>query len=593
MTRLATMGSSAFRWLQRVGKALMLPVSVLPAAGLLLGIGSAQFGVIPAAISGLMTQAGGAIFGNLPLIFAVSVALGLTAGEGAAALAAVVGFAVLVATMGVVAPSLGYAAESLRPVLGMTSIDTGVFGGLVIGTIVALLYQRFSRTKLPAALGFFSGSRLIPILATGAAIVTGVVLAVIWRPIGEAIGIFSHWASTERPAMAFGLYGLVERALLPFGLHHIWNAPFFFEVGQYLDPVTGDLVRGEIPRFMAGDPTAGRLAGGYLFKMWGLPAAAAAIWLTARPAQRATVGGIMLSAALTSFLTGITEPIEFAFLFVAPVLYALHALLAGGAYVLAILLGIRHGTSFSHGLIDFLVLFPRSERGGWLLLIGPLYAALYFSVFRWAILRWDLATPGREGAIAEGDDAAAASPTRDAHAPVGSSDAETIPRLLAALGGAANLRSVDACITRLRVELHDPAQVDAAALRQLGATGVLRVADGVQAVFGTRSEGLKTQLLAALAAGEGAPSRAVSPVEPHRTIDGAAVLAALGGRANLREVRVVAHSRVRVVLRADGDGDVDALHRAGVLDVAILPDGVRHLLVAPEAAASLAAALTD
>ena len=572
-TRLSALGSIAFRWLQRVGKALMLPVSVLPAAGLLLGIGSAQFGVIPAAVSGLMSQAGGAIFGNLPLIFAVSVALGLTAGEGAAALAAVVGFAVLVATMGVVAPQLGYAAESLRPVLGVTSIDTGVFGGLVIGTIVALLHQRFAQTKLPAALGFFSGSRLIPILATGAAIVTGIVLAVIWRPIGEAIGTFSHWASTERPALAFGLYGLVERALLPFGLHHIWNAPFFFEVGQYLDPVTGDLVRGEIPRFMAGDPTAGRLAGGYLFKMWGLPAAAAAIWLTARPAQRKTVGGIMLSAALTSFLTGITEPIEFAFLFVAPVLYALHAVLAGGAYVLAILLGIRHGTSFSHGLIDFLVLFPRSEHGAWLLLVGPLYAAVYFVLFRWAILRWDLATPGREReALAEGSAAAgAASPV--ATAPVAQ---ELAMRVLAALGGAANLRSVDACITRLRVELVDPSRVDGPALQALGATAVLRVADGVQAVFGTRSEALKTQLLAALAGGRPDPS---------------AVLAALGGHQNVEAVAVVALTRVRVVVRSAARVDAAALPGAGLRGVAVLPDRVVHLLVAPEAAAALAAAL--
>src|SRR6185436_19272695 len=203
-------------------------------------------------------------------------------------------------------------------------------------------------------------------------IFVGAVLSFIWPPIGNAINAFSHWAVNENPKVAFAIYGVVERSLIPFGLHHVWNVPFFFQAGEYVDPVTGNVVRGEIARYISGDPTAGHMTGGYLFKMWGLPAAAIAIWHSARPENRAKVGGIMISAALTSFLTGITEPIEFSFLFVAPLLYVLHALLAGVAYFACIALGIRHGMTFSHGFIDFVVLFNRSTHALWFFAIGPL-----------------------------------------------------------------------------------------------------------------------------------------------------------------------------------------------------------------------------
>src|SRR5688500_400626 len=371
----------------------MLPVSVLPAAGILLGVGSAKFTWLPATVSSVMAQAGGAVFGNLPLIFAIGVALGLTGNDGVAALAAVVGFAVMVATMGVMAPLVGYEP---RQIMGIPSIETGVFGGILIGAVAAILFNRFFKVQLPPYLGFFSGKRSVPILTAFAAVVAGIVLSLVWPPIGAQIDKFSHWAAESSPEIAFALYGVVERALIPFGLHHIWNVPFFFEVGQYVDPETGRVIRGELYRFTAGDPTAGNLAGGYLFKMWGLPAAALAIWKTARPENRAKVGGIMISAALTSFLTGITEPIEFAFLFVAPVLYVIHALLAGLAYFTAIELGIRHGTTFSHGLIDYVVLFKNSTRGLWYLWLGPIWAVTYYLLFRTMITRFNLKTPGRE-----------------------------------------------------------------------------------------------------------------------------------------------------------------------------------------------------
>src|SRR6185503_19141973 len=382
-----------FAMLQKTGESLMLPVSVLPVAGLLLGIGSAHFTWLPSALSDVMAQSGGAIFGNLPLIFAIGVALGVTQNDGVAALAAVVGYSVLLATMGVMAALFGYEPTTI---MGIKSIETGVFGGIVIGSIAGWLFNKYFRIQLPSYLGFFAGKRFVPIVTALAAISVGIVLSIIWPPIGSAIDTFSRWGSSENPAAAFTLYGIVERALIPFGLQHIWNVPFFVEVGQYVDPATGEVIRGEIHRYTAGDPTAGNLAGGYLFKMWGLPAAALAMWQSAKPENRAKVGGIMISAALTSFLTGITEPIEFSFIFVAPFLYAVHALLAGVAYFTCIELGIKHGMTFSHGLIDFIVLFNRSSNAWAFFVLGPLYAGIYYGLFRVVIQRFDLKTPGRE-----------------------------------------------------------------------------------------------------------------------------------------------------------------------------------------------------
>ena len=558
-----------FGWLQKIGKSLMLPVSVLPAAGLLLGIGSAKFSWLPPVVSTVMAQSGGAIFSNLPLIFAIGVALGITNNDGVAALAAVIGYAVLIATMGVMAPLLGYEP---RPIMGMQSIETGVFGGILIGMVAASLFNRYYRLQLPAYLGFFAGKRSVPILTAGAAIVTGILLSLIWPPIGNAIDDFSRWAAAGNPAAAFALYGVVERSLIPFGLHHIWNVPFFFEVGQYVDPASGNLIRGEIYRYTAGDPTAGNLAGGYLFKMWGLPAAAFAIWHTARPENRAKVGGIMISAALTSFLTGITEPIEFSFLFVAPVLYAIHALLAGVAYFICIELGIRHSTTFSHGLIDYIVLFPNSTRGLWYLWLGPLWAAMYYVLFRTLIVRMNLKTPGRDV-----DDVAATTGTQGA----AGSLAE---RLVAAFGGAANIVSLDACITRLRVELRDLKRANPDELKRLGATGVLQVGNGVQAVFGTRSENLKTDMEEYMRSGA-APVRAQAP-------DPVALRAALGGKDNIVRIDVTALTRLRVQVHDAGAINESAVEAAGAGGVMRVADNVVHVVVG-SAAGELKAALSE
>ncbi|HEU5174334.1 MAG TPA: PTS glucose transporter subunit IIBC [Gemmatimonadaceae bacterium] len=585
-------GRVAFGWLQKIGKSLMLPVSVLPAAGILLGVGSAKFAWLPDVVSNVMAQAGGAVFGNLPLIFAIGVVLGLTKNDGVAALAAVVGFAVMLATMGVMAPLLG---TEPKQIMGIASIETGVFGGILIGVVASVLFNRYYRLQLPPYLGFFAGKRSVPILTAFAAIVVGIVLSLVWPPIGKGIDAFSHWAATGSPSTAFAIYGVVERALIPFGLHHIWNVPFFFEVGQYVEPLTGKIIRGEIYRYTAGDPTAGNLAGGYLFKMWGLPAAAFAIWRTARPENRAKVGGIMISAALTSFLTGITEPIEFAFLFVAPVLYAIHAVLAAAAYFVAIELGIKHGTTFSHGLIDYIVLYPKSTNGWWFLWLGPLWAMMYYTIFRTLILRRDLKTPGREA----GDAAAVPGETGSgADAGVVDEGDSMAARLTAAFGGAENIESLDACITRLRVELRDVAKGSPEALKALGATGVMVVGSGMQAVFGTRSENLKTDMEeyiqsvgtspAAARAKAPAPVAAAAPAaevtaEHWRVAE--ALLAALGGDDNVVRVEPIAHTRIRAEVRDASRIDDAALLAAGAAGVWRVSDGVVHVIVGEDASA--------
>ena len=568
--------SGAFSYLQKIGKCMMLPVSVLPVAGILLGVGSANFPWLPQIVSQIMAQSGGAIFSNLPLLFAIGVAIGLTDNDGVAALASTVGFAVFLATMGVCAKLRGIETATN---MGIPTIETGVFGGIIVGLIAASVYSRFYKVRLPDYLGFFAGKRSVPIITAFAVIVAGVILSFVWPPIGNAINVFSNWAVHGQPVLAFFIYGVVERALIPFGLHHVWNVPFFFQAGEFVDPSTGQKVRGEIARFIAGDPTAGHMTGGYLFKMWGLPAAAAAITLAARPENRAKIGGIMMSAALTAFLTGITEPLEFAFLFVAPVLYVIHALLAGVAYVVCILLGIKHGFTFSHGLIDYVVLFPKSTNALWLFVLGPIWGVLYFGVFSFLIRKLNLPTPGREAV----EEAAVV------HSAGGDEFALQIVR---ALGGRSNIVNLDACITRLRVKLKDSSKVSADKLKALGAAGVVMVGDGVQAIFGTRSDVLKTEVGDYLktAGPEADEVEAPSPVkappqagiqpklrDPLAPEKARALINALGGKANIQRVDACAETRLRIVT-TNGALDEAALKAAGVEAIVRLPDRVVHLL---------------
>lgn len=474
------MVANLFANLQKIGKSLMLPVSVLPIAGILLGVGSANFSILPETVSHIMAQAGGAVFGNMALIFAIGVALGFSNNDGVAALAATVGYLIMTKTIGIVAPIIGNldpSAANYAEIAERVS-NVGVLGGIVSGALAALLFNKFYRIRLPEYLGFFAGKRFVPIITGLSAIFVGIILSLIWPPIGKSIQLFSEWAAYQNPSLAFFIYGVVERALIPFGLHHIWNMPFFFEVGHYTNSA-GQVFSGEIGRYIAGDPTAGNLAGGYMFKMYGLPAAAIAMWQTAKPENKAKIGGIMISAALTSFLTGVTEPIEFAFLFVAPVLYAIHAILAGSAFTVCILLGMKHGTTFSHGLIDFIVLFAQSHKGWMFPLLGMAYAFAYYVIFVIAIKKLDLKTPGREE-------------ENETQIQVGQSEMGGV--LVDAFGGKENIKSLDACITRLRVQVKDVKQVNQPKLKELGAAGVVVAGQGIQAIFGTKSDNLKSEM---------------------------------------------------------------------------------------------------
>ncbi|MEL0628935.1 PTS glucose transporter subunit IIBC [Psychromonas aquatilis] len=460
--------------LQKVGKSLMLPVSVLPIAGILLGVGAAKFSVLPDVVSQLMEQAGGAVFGNMALLFAIGVALGFTKNDGVAGLAAAVGYYIMMQTI-----------ETLAP-----GANTGVLGGIIAGGIAAAMFNRFYNISLPDYLGFFAGKRAVPIMTGFSAILMGAILSIIWPPIGAGIASFSEWAAHQNPTVAFGLYGLIERSLIPFGLHHIWNVPFFFEAGSCVN-ASGEQLNGILTCYLSADEATraagngfGQLAGGYMFKMFGLPAAAIAIAHSAKPENRAKVMGIMLSAALTSFLTGITEPIEFSFMFVAPVLYAIHALLAGSAFVVTNMLGMVHGTSFSHGLIDFLVLSAHAQKIVYFIVIGLIYAVVYYTLFRVVIKALNLKTPGRED--------------EEQETAVKLNNEEMSSALVDAFGGKENIANLDACITRLRISVNDIKLVDQAKLKSLGAAGVVISGNGVQAIFGTRSDNLKTDMEAFL-----------------------------------------------------------------------------------------------
>lgn len=572
------MMKQAFAFLQKIGKSLMLPVAVLPVAGLLLGIGSgllnAEILWLPSLIPQVMSQSGNVIFDNLPLIFAIGTTLGLTDNDGVAALAAVVGFLVLQAAMGVMADVLWYHVSAEQETLGVLAqaldydvafarkivstnagiktIQTGVFGGMFVGIVAAYIYKRFYKIQLPPYLGFFAGKRSVPIVTALAAIVLGVLLSFVWPPIQEKINAFSMWAAYSSPVVAGATYGFVERLLLPFGLHHIWNVPFFFEIGQYVNKA-GELVTGDIPRFFAGDATAGILGGGFLIKMFGLPAAALAIFHTAKPENRLKVGGIMASGALTAFLTGITEPLEFTFLFVAPMLYFIHAVMVGSAFAVINLTGAHIGYTFSQGAIDYMLFYALDTKPWMVFVLGPVYAVLYYVVFRFFITVFDMKTPGREAESLKQDEAVA-------------SNGAMAEKLVAAFGGRENIEALDACITRLRLVVKDVDKVDDGALKNLGASGVMRIGNNVQAVFGTHSEILKTEMEEYL---RGGTSSAVVPSE--------AVARALGGSANIEQTAKTSDGGVHVKLKDDSKIDEDALRQAGITLMYHLENGVVYI----------------
>ncbi|SMF58272.1 glucose-specific PTS transporter subunit IIBC [Pseudobacteriovorax antillogorgiicola] len=583
---------NAFDFLQKIGRSLMLPVAILPVAGILLGIGGALLsgadrGVITIESEALRTffmilrSSGGPIFDNLALIFAIGTALGLTKNDGVSAIAAVIGYVVMLGTTGVVGQAWGIETKTI---MGIQSINTGVFGGIIIGCAAAAMFNRFYQIQLPPYLGFFSGKRFVPIVTAFLAILIGFILSIIWPPVQGVIDSMSDWAVSGNMAVTVFIYGLVERLLIPFGLHHIWNVPFFFEIGEFAT-ASGDVVHGELTRFFNGDPTAGNLGGGYLFKMFGLPAAAIAMWQCAKPENKTKVGGIMISAALTSFLTGITEPIEFSFLFVAPLLYAVHALLAGLAFPIMYLAGAKLGYTFSHGFIDYTLFFAMDTNPGMVFILGPIYAVVYYGVFRFCIQKFNLKTPGRE---AEGE--ASADPIGSS-SPSGSGQGGLVPvaaRILTALGGAANITALDACITRLRVSVNSTDQVDEATLKALGASGVLKIGNNVQAIFGTQSEILKTEIdriikdggepMATQASATqepiAPPSQMISEQEARQHAD--AIRTIFGGTSNIDDQASCALTRIRLRVK-----DPSLIDQNRLSDYQVVPfdDKSYHVLV--------------
>ncbi|WP_428950513.1 PTS transporter subunit EIIC [Streptomyces sp. cg35] len=387
-------GSGVMAVMQRIGRSLMLPVAVLPAAAILLRLGKDDLlgrEALPEVIRkfGMILSAGGqAVFDNLPLLFAIGVAIGFAKkSDGSTALAAAVGYLVFKNVLASPAFPKGVDGQPQ---------DAKVLGGIVMGLICALLYQRFSRTKLPEWLGFFGGRRLVPILSAFAGVVTGLVFGLVWPVVGGWFFHFGEWL-VGTGAWGAGLFGLVVRALIPIGMHHFFSFFPWFEAGSYTNPQTGAEAHGDIARFLAGDPSAGQfMTGGFPIYMFALPAAALAIAHTARPERRKAVKGMMISVALTSFVTGVTEPLEFSFMFVTPVLYAIHAVLFGVSMGVSYALGVRDGFGFSSGAIDYVLNFGIATKPWLLIPIGLLFALLYYGIFRFAIVRFDLPTPGRE-----------------------------------------------------------------------------------------------------------------------------------------------------------------------------------------------------
>jgi len=555
--------------LQRIGGALMLPIAVLPIAGLLLRLGQPDLLNFPS-----MAAAGDAIFANLGLLFAIGVAVGLAReNHGAAGLASVVGY--LVTTKGAEvlisvppdaiagltgqAHDLAVAAYKAHE-LGKLSVPVGILSGLIAGA----LYNRFSNIRLPSYLAFFGGRRFVPIASGFVGLILAAVFGWEWQNVEAGMDVLSR---SVLHAGAFGLFafGVLNRILIVTGLHHIINNIAWFLLGDY-NGITGDL-----KRFYAGDPTAGAfMAGFFPVMMFGLPAACLAMYQAAKPERRRAIAGLLVSIALTSVLTGVTEPIEFTFIFLAPALYAVHALLTGLAFVIMNALQVRLGFGFSAGLFDYVLNFNKATHPLLLLPVGAAYFALYYGIFRFVIVRFNLKTPGREDAPAAADGDLTLEKDR--------------PRAyIKALGGAANIVSLDACTTRLRLVIADQSAVDAEGLKRLGARGMVKPsANSLQVVVGAEADQIAGEMKILLRS----KSDDVNMTE---------LLAALGGRANVRAVEA-ASTRLRINIADAGVVNQEAIASlGGMRGTALASANWLHVIIgaqAPTAAVALRQLLT-
>lgn len=568
----SSLGSRLMAGLQQLGRSLMLPIAVLPIAGLLLRLGQPDLLDIA-----FIASAGEAIFANLPLIFAIGLAVGFASdNNGAAGLAGVIGYLVLDAVLTAINPE----------------IDMGVLAGIMIGSVAGLLYNRYKAIQMPEYLAFFGGRRFVPIATGLAAVALGVLFGVVWPPVQHGIDSLGQWL-IDAGELGLFVYGTINRLLIVTGLHHVLNSLVWFVFGSF-EAASGVVATGDLNRFFAGDPEAGRFMTGFFpVMMFGLPAAALAMYHAAPRGRRAQVGGLLLSLALTAFLTGVTEPIEFTFMFLAPVLYGLHALLTGISMALLHWLDVKLGFTFSAGAFDFVLSYGLSTNGWLMLPVGVAYFALYYGVFRWAIVRFDLPTPGREPQTAGAMVSEAAEGGRG-------------PAFAAALGGAANLVSVGACTTRLRLVLDDPARIDEPALKALGSRGLMRLnGGGVQVILGPIADGVADEIREVMAqAGQGGgdasdprytaanQATGVEHGEPLEDAERAAWQQALGGAGNLRGAMAVAVTRLRLELHDASALDASALERLGAQAVHRLESGVVHVLLGHKAAA-VASGLRD
>lgn len=523
-------GQGAFSVLQRVGRAFMLPIALLPIAGLLLGVGSSltnatmiqtygleKFlgeGTILNFILTIMSATGNAVFSNLAIIFAVGVALGMAENEkGTAALSAMIAFIIMHTTISTLLTLTGtldtdLPEGSIASVVGIRSLEMGVFGGIIVGLGVAWLHNRFYKIKLPTVLSFFGGTRFVPIISTLAYIVVGVILFYVWPVVQNLIFSLGDFVLRSGYFGTF-IYGFIERALIPFGLHHVFYLPFWQTGVGGSAMIDGNLIYGAQNIFFAelASPSTTEfsvsatrfMSGKFPMMILGLPGAALAMYIMAKPEKKKVAGGLLLSAALTAMLTGITEPLEFTFLFVAPLMYVVHCIFSGLAYMFMHMLHVGVGMTFSGGIIDLLLfgVIQGNAKTHWvhIIWVGAIYFVVYYAVFALMIKYFHYATPGRE---LEGETklyTRADYNKKKKRETQKSSDTESLPvKIIRGLGGKANIKNLDSCATRLRVTVEDGELVDENALKLTGAAGVIKKGNGIQVIYGPVVTTIKSEL---------------------------------------------------------------------------------------------------
>ena len=523
------MKEKIFGILQRVGRSFMLPIAILPVAGLLLGVGGSLTnetmletygllnamgpGTIPYAIFTVMSKAGDIVFGNLPIIFAIGVAIGMAKKEKeVAALSAAIAFFIMHASINALITIAGGVEEMLSgataSVVGITSLQMGVFGGIIVGLGVAALHNKFYKIELPQVLSFFGGTRFVPIISALVYTGVGIVMFFVWPVIQSGIYAVGNVVLNSGYAGTW-VYGLMERLLIPFGLHHVFYLPFWQTALGGTMEIQGVLVEGAQNIFFAqlADPNVTKFAvsatrfmsGKFPLMIFGLPGAALAMYRTAKPEKRKLVGGLLLSASLTSMLTGITEPLEFTFLFVAPLLYGIHCVLAGAAYMLMHIFEVGVGMTFSGGIID-LTLFGIIQGNAktnwiWVVIVGIVYFIVYYLLFHFLIVKLDLKTPGRddneEVKLYRRSDVEA---RKNAANTEGQAEDELSEQICNGLGGKRNISDVDCCATRLRCTVHKAELVNDELLKSTGASGVIHKGNGVQIIYGPRVTVIKSNL---------------------------------------------------------------------------------------------------